>query len=63
MIQIINTQRGRATDTFVVEVDGSIDEHTDRDLAVAAGYNASHFGFNVVRHDDVNRATVQLHKD
>ena len=65
-IRIINTHKGRATDTFVVEVDGDVAEHTDLALAEAAGYTMPNyfFGFTVDRTSiDANLATVRLHKD
>jgi hypothetical protein len=63
-IRIINTHKGRATDTFVVEVDGDVAEHTDLALAEAAGFNRRHYGFDVDRTSiDANRATVRLHND
>jgi hypothetical protein len=65
-IRTISTQRGRATDTFVVEVDGDIAEHDDLALATAVGYTMPNyfFGFTVDRTSiDANRATVRLHKD
>lgn len=58
-IRILHRTPGRLSDMVSVTAPGGT---TDAELARAAGFNSSHFGYNVTRYDDAT-ASVCLWND
>lgn len=56
-LRITEIYRGRATDRITVS---GVTNETDKQLAEYAGFNASHFGYNIVRFPDDSNGIVHV---